>query len=376
MIRTIAAAGGLLGLALAGAAILATPDARAETKEINFGIISTESSQNLRTVWEPFLADMARKTGYKINPFFAADYAGVIQAMRFDKVDVAWFGNKSAMEAVDRAGGEVFAQTVDKDGNPGYWSLLIVHKDSPIKSLDDILKHPGEYTFGNGDPNSTSGFLVPTSYIFAANNIDPKTCFKTIRNASHQANAMAVAHKQVAAATNNSEDLQRLEATAPDARKEIRIIWTSPIIPLDPLMWRKDLDPAVKTKLYTFLMSYGRIGTAEERDAAKQVLANLIWSPFHPSSDAQLLPIRILEANKAVMKIQGDDKMSAADKAAQIAALQAEIKTYNEQAAKAEAGPFQKRLAHFIEVDKTADQTELKKLIAEFASAATAAPTN
>ena len=39
--------------------------------------------------------------------------------MRFNKVQVAWFGNKSAMEAVDRASGEVFAQMVAADGSPG-----------------------------------------------------------------------------------------------------------------------------------------------------------------------------------------------------------------------------------------------------------------
>src|SRR3546814_2216710 len=100
----------------------------------------------------------------KINSFFAPDYAGIIQGMRFDKVDVAWYGNKSAMEAVDRAGGEIFAQTVAANGNPGYWSLLIAHKDSPINSVEDMLKNAKTLTFGNGDPNSTSGFLVPGYY--------------------------------------------------------------------------------------------------------------------------------------------------------------------------------------------------------------------
>src|SRR5262249_20903533 len=156
--------------------------------------------------------------------------------------------------------------------------------------------------FGIGDPNSTSGFLVPTSYIFAAKNIDPKACFKTVRNASHQANGMAVANKQVAAATNNSEDLQRLGVTAPDARNQMRTIWTSPVLPLAPLVWRRDLDPAVKTKLYTFLMSYGRIGSSDEIKAAREILANLIWSPFHPSSDNQLLAIRKLEANRDLIR--------------------------------------------------------------------------
>ena len=123
----------------------------------------------------------------------------------------------------------------------------------------------------------------------------------------------------------DSEDLQRVAATAPEARKQIRIIWTSPLIPLDPLVWRKDLDPAVKTKLYTFLMSYGRIGSADEIKTARQILSDLVWSPFHPSSDNQLLPIRVLEANKSLMKAQSDDKLSADEKEKQVAAIRADI---------------------------------------------------
>src|SRR3546814_20544527 len=54
----------------------------ADLKEINFGIISTESSSNLKNMFEPFLAGMAKQTGRKINAFFAPDYAGVIEGMR------------------------------------------------------------------------------------------------------------------------------------------------------------------------------------------------------------------------------------------------------------------------------------------------------
>src|SRR5215471_3327213 len=269
--------------------------------EINFGVISTEASVNQKKNWEPFLQAIAKSTGFKINGYYATDYAGVIEAMRFNKVQVAWFGNKSGMEAADRASAEVFAQIVSRGGDIGYYSHIIVHRDSPFAKLDDILKCDKSLDFGIGDPNSTSGFLVPTSYIFAARNIDPKSCFKTVRNANHEANAMAVANKQVAAATNNSEDLQRVATNAPDARNQIKIIWTSPLIPLDPLVWRKDLDPAVKAKLYTFLLSYGRIGSNDEIKTAKSVLADLIWSPFRPSSDDQLIPIRVLEANKGLM---------------------------------------------------------------------------
>ena len=352
-------------VALAFSGLAASAQAQAQT-ELNFGIISTEASINLKRIWEPYLQVMAKTTGFKINGFYATDYAGVIEAMRFNKVQVAWYGNKSGMEAVDRASGEVFAQTVAADGSIGYYSNIIVNKDSPYNKLEDVLKCDKSLDFGIGDPNSTSGFLVPTAYIFAAKNIDPKSCFKTVRNANHQANAMAVANKQVAAATNNSEDLQRLQMTSPEARAKIKIIWTSPIIPLDPIVWRKDLDPAVKATLQTFLLSYGRIGSAQEIAAAKEILTPMIWSPMHPSSDDQLLPIRKLEASKALLKIQDDAKLSEEDKSRQIADIKAELTRLDEAEKKAATNPFQKRLEAFLEADKAGNQTELKRMIAEF----------
>lgn len=364
----------LLGTALAIVAGLTATAVQAQ--ELNFGIISTEASVNQKKNWEPFLDAMGKATGLKINGFYASDYAGVIEAMRFNKVQVAWYGNKSAMEAVDRSNGEVFAQTVSRDGSKGYYAHILVNVDSPYTKLDDILKCDKTLDFGIGDPNSTSGFLVPTSYIFAAKNIDPKDCFKTVRNASHQANAMSVANKQVNAATNNSEDMQRIEKNAPDAFKKLRVIWTSPIIPLDPLTWRKDLDPAVKTKLYTFLLSYGRVGSADEIKAAREVLGNLVWSPFNPSNDNQLLPIRVLEANKAAMKIKSDDKLSAEDKAAKLAAIKADLDKLQAATAKAEHAPFKAKLAEFAAADEAGDQAKLKKMIADFAAAAANPATN
>lgn len=296
--------------------------------EVNFGIISTESQQNLKTIWDPFLADMAKETGLEIKPFFASDYAGVIEGMRFGKVDIAWFGNKSAMEAVDRAKGEVFAQTVAADGSPGYWSVLIVPANSPINSLDDVLKCDQTINFGMGDPNSTSGFLVPTTFIFAAKGVDPKTCFKTIRNSNHETNALAVANGQADVATNNTENLARLEKTNPEAFAKIKVIWQSPLIPSDPLVWRSDLDPAVQDRILRFLMSYGRSGTPAEVEAHRKVLAALGWAPFRPSSDAQLYPVRIMELTKKMFQVEADEKMTADEKKKALAELDAKKAEY------------------------------------------------
>jgi len=325
LFRTVAAAA--LGASLSTSAL-------AETTEINFGIISTESQQNLKTTWEPFLAAMEEETGIKVNAFFASDYAGVIEGMRFGKVQVAWYGNKSAMEAVDRANGEVFVQTVDVDGNPGYWSLLVAHVDSPLGSLEDVIKCDQTLNFGMGDPNSTSGFLVPMTFIFAQNGIDPKQCFKTMTNANHETNLLAAANKQVDVATNNTENLRRLQATNPDAAAKVKVIWQSPLIPSDPIVWSKDLDQATKDKLLAFFVSYGRLGTPEEVEAARAILNPLGWAPFRPSSDAQLYPIRIMELTKQQFQIEADEGLSAEDKAAQLKALADEKAKYEALMAK------------------------------------------
>lgn len=292
-----------------------------DLKEINFGIISTESSQNLKSDWQPVLDDMAKKLGMKVNGFFASDYAGIIEGMRFNKVQVAWFGNKSAMEAVDRASGEVFAQMINADGTLGYYSHLIVHKDSPIKSLDDMLKQGKNLSFGNGDPNSTSGFLVPGYYVFSQNNIDPKTFFKVSRGANHESNALAVANKQVDVATNNSENLDKVKEKLPGKFNDIRVIWTSPLIPSDPLVIRKDMAEPLKGKVKEFFYNYGK-GSQQEKDNLYK-LSKL--SSFKLSTNSQLIPIRQLELFKDRNKIDADASLAAADKQAKLADIDRQL---------------------------------------------------
>lgn len=290
-------------------------------QELTFGIISTEATQNLKANWEPLLADMTKQTGFTIKAFFAPDYAGIIEGMRFNKVHVAWFGNKSAIEAVDRASGEVFSQMVNADGAQGYYSHLIVHKDSPIKSLDDVLKNGKSYSFGNGDPNSTSGFVVPSFYVFAQNKVDAKTHFKVVRSANHETNALAVANKQVDVATNNSENLDKIAINYPEKAKDIRIVWTSPLIPLDPLVMRKDLPDATKAKIKNFFYSYGKSDAKE-----KEVLMNLSkLSGFKESTNAQLIPIRELDLFGKRTKLEADTNLSVADKQTKIAEIDQQL---------------------------------------------------
>lgn len=293
-------------------------------QDINFGIISTEATQNLKGDWEPLIADMSRETGMKVTAFFAPDYAGIIEGMRFNKVQLAWLGNKSAMEAVDRAKGEVFAQMVNADGSQGYYSHLIVNKDSPVNNVQDMLAQAKNLSFGNGDPNSTSGFLVPGFYVFAQNKVDAKTIFKVTRSANHESNALAVANKQVDVATNNSENLEKIQQRYPDKFKDIKIIWTSPLIALDPLVMRSDLPADQKEKLSKFFLTYGK--DAREKEVLMKISK---LSGFKASTNAQLLPIRQIDLFSQRTKIEADPVISAADKATRIAEIDKKLAALN-----------------------------------------------
>ncbi|RVT51764.1 phosphonate ABC transporter substrate-binding protein [Rubrivivax albus] len=308
-------------LALASLAALSCATAAVQAQEINFGVIATDSASTQRERWEPFFRDMEKKTGLKIRSFYAPDYAGVIEAMRFNKVQVAWFGNKSAMEAVDRASGEIFAQVMYADGTFGYHALLIAHKDSPYNNLDDVLKNAKNINFSIGDPNSTSGFLVPTFYVFAKNGVDHRTAFKSIRNASHGANLQAVLARQVDVATNNTEDFGKLQSSKPELASQLKVLWKSPLIPSDPFVWRTDLDPAVKAKLKNFVLGYAKTDPEEKKILG--VIYN--YGGFRDSNNDQLIPIRQLELFKSRAKVQGDDKLSAEEKAKALAEIDGKL---------------------------------------------------
>lgn len=313
-------------------AAAACGSALAEQAEINFGVISTESAANLKADWQPVLDDMQKKTGYKVKAFFASDYAGIIEAMRFGKVQIAWFGNKSGMEAVDRASGEVFAQMTYADGSPGYWSLLVTHKDSPYKTVDDVLKNGKEISYGAGDPQSTSGTLVPGYYLYAKNGIDPKTHYKSMRVGNHESNLMATAAKQVDVAITNTEVWQKFQKREPEKAQNIRIIWKSPLIAADPMVWRTDLPADVKAKVKEFFLSYGRGDSAD----AKRELANmnkLTFGGFNESSNRQLVPFRQLELFKEKAKVESDDKLDPAAKQAKLAEIAKKLAALNDQLA-------------------------------------------
>lgn len=286
----------------------------ADIAEIEFGIISTESADNLKPVWEPLLADMTESVGRPVKGFYATDYAGVIEGMGAGKVHVAWYGGKSYIEAAERSGAEAFAQTVALDGTKGYYSHLITNRENSIVNEIDleagdgdkyIVENAADLTFAFNDPNSTSGFLVPSYYVFAEQGANADKIFSELIFAgSHEATALAVAENQVDVATNNSENLDRLKETAPDALENIQIIWTSPVIPSDPLAYHEDLPDCLKDSIKDFFYTYDN----------QEVLTGLQWTKLDPAGDEDWNTIRELQFAKDILEVQNNENLSDADK--------------------------------------------------------------
>jgi len=240
-------------------------------RQISIGIMSTDSALVLKKRWEPVFVDLRRRTGLKVSAFYAPDYAGIVQAMRFNKVQVAFLGGMSALEATKRSDGEVFARVLEADGRAGYNAVLITQADSKLNSADDVLRQARNLTFAIGDANSTSGTLVPVHYLFSSQGQNYRGRFKLLVSAGHQANILAIVNRQVDVATSSTQMLSVLRTAHPDQFRKIKVIWTSPLIPSAMMVYRRDLPEATKASLRTFFLRYGESDPHE-----KTVLKGLV----------------------------------------------------------------------------------------------------
>jgi phosphonate transport system substrate-binding protein len=278
--------------------------------EITFSILSAEGQASSGPLWQPLLDDMSKAIGVPVKPFFGSNYTILVEAMRGNQTQVAWLSAKPALEAVDRAQGEVIARIVDPEGRDSYRSTLIVRRGSGI-TLDQVMACGKRYDFGIGDAQSTSGTLAPMAFLFNPRNVVPAECFKTVRSANHQANAFAVATGVVDVATSNTVNTVFLTRQNPQVAAQIEEIWQSPPIPESGIVLRADLDPALKEKIRSFFLTYGQ-GEGAEADRQRQVLAGLNYSRFNAADDSYLNPVREMVADQKLSEARADGDASAA----------------------------------------------------------------
>jgi phosphonate transport system substrate-binding protein len=257
---------------------------------LTIGLIVAGNVEKVVEDWKPFTDALSKELQQPVKVVASKNYADISGALMDGRVQVAWINNKLAIELVENDQAAVFAQMVRLDGSRGYKSLLFARKDGPIQSLADVIGRPGVYSFGSGDKKSTSGYLVPNYYVFAKNKIVPEKHFKQVSNANHLDNFLAVADGRVDLATNNTEELPRYQAEFAEKLARVRVIWESPLIPNDPMLYRKDLPALTQQRIKKFFIAYGRT------EAEKTTLKNINGlSGFRASSSYQLRPIVDLE---------------------------------------------------------------------------------
>lgn len=231
-------------------------------KQLNLGLIPTESSDNITERFDNLAKYLEKKLDVQIKIQTATDYAGVITAMQFKHVDFAYFGPKSYVEAADRANAEALVMEVTEDGSKGYHGVIIAKKGSSIKSVEDGKGKVWAFT----DPNSTSGTLVPTVYFVKTMKIEPEKYFsKVIYSGSHESSIMAIQAGKVDIASTNDLDLARGEGKKWQTDKDFQILWTSELIPGSPMACRKDLPESLKKALKEALLSY------DDKDGLKKL---------------------------------------------------------------------------------------------------------
>lgn len=293
--------------------------------ELTFSILSAENQASTQPLWQPLLDDMSEQVGVKVKPYFATNYTSLVEAMRFKQVQVGWFSAVPALQAIRRADAEVLGRVVDAGGDATYKSVIIVRKGSGV-TLEKLLKCDKTLSFGMGDAQSTSGTLAPKAYLFTPRNIDPQTCFKTVRAANHQANVFAVANGVLDVATNNSVGLLFAGRQNPEVAAKVEVIWESPPLPESSIVVRRDLDPALKEKIRQFFLTYG-VGADAEAAKQREVLAGLAYGGFRPADNSYLNPVREMEAAEAVAVAKRSGN------AAKVAAAQAEFDKVRAEAA-------------------------------------------
>jgi phosphonate transport system substrate-binding protein len=225
-------------------------------KKLTIGLIPTESSSHITDRFDNLHRYLEKKLGIPVELKTSTDYAGVITAMQFKHVDVAYFGPKSYVEAAQRANAECFVMEVLEDGTKGYHGVIIARKDSPYKSITDLRGKTWAFT----DPNSTSGTLVPTVYFVKDLKIDPEKYFsKVIYSGSHEASILAVKGGKIDAASTNDLDIDRGEGKFWNKEKDFRILWTSKLIPGSNMAYRKELPESLKKALKEAFLSYNDV---------------------------------------------------------------------------------------------------------------------
>ncbi|WP_171100658.1 phosphonate ABC transporter substrate-binding protein [Ruegeria sp. HKCCD7255] len=253
--------------ALVATTAMAAPVLADDISEFRIGILGGENAQDRLNNNECLRQYTEETLGVETKLFAPADYNGVIQGLLGGTIDMAWLGASGYAKTYlsDSEAVEPVLVKVNLDGGFGYYSIGFARKDSGITSLEDMQGK----TFGFGDPNSTSGYLIPSIEIPQATGatMDSGDYFGEVKfTGGHEQTIVAVNNGDVdggvtwADGLGNWEDgfnsgaLRRAVDAGLVDMNDMVMIWQSKPIPEGPVVLRTALPADVKEKM-TALMA-------------------------------------------------------------------------------------------------------------------------
>jgi phosphonate transport system substrate-binding protein len=268
----------LMGTAAAVASKVAFP-ALAQQQVLTVGLIPSEDSRAMIANSQKMMDMLSAALGMPVKPFVAADYNGVIEALRSKRLDVAYLGPFSYVLGATIAPIEAFAVAeTKKAGRTFYHSQIIAHKDSGIRTVADLKGK----NFAFVDPSSTSGHLFPKAGLMKLGFNTDKDFGRVIFSGSHDSSAIAVQNKKIEAAAIADRILDAAIAKGLAKREDLVEVWKSDPIPESPTVWRKDLPDDLKKRVQAAFLQVKDIPWSDQGQL----------NGFHPTNDAAYNVIR------------------------------------------------------------------------------------
>jgi phosphonate transport system substrate-binding protein len=228
-------------------------------KTLRVGFVPAEDAQQVMQNAQPLVEILHKELNMEIQPFVATDYTGIVEALRVNKLDVAFLAPASYVLAKNEANIKVVLKS-ERKGIPFYYAAIITRADSGIRKLEDLRGK----TFAFGDSLSTTGHVFPRK-MFKERGIDPVRDFKQILySGGHDATVLAVLNGKVDAGATyanspDSEDTAWMRYLKnPEDVKKIRAIAFSEPIPADNLVISGSLDDAVAKKIVAIFLELSR----------------------------------------------------------------------------------------------------------------------
>ncbi len=238
-----------------------------DISEFRIGILGGENASDRLRSNECLKTRTADLLGVETKLFAPADYNGVIEGLLGGNLDMAWLGASGYAKVylTDPEAVEPVLTKINEDGSFGYYSIGFARTDKGIGSLDDMKGKK----FGFGDPNSTSGYLIPSIEIPAAGyTMESGDHFgEVVFTGGHEQTIVSVFNGDIDGGVTWADGLGDWEdgfnsgalRKAVDAglvdMTQLTEIWRSKVIPEGPIVLRKDLPEDVKIKVVAMLAS-------------------------------------------------------------------------------------------------------------------------